>query len=75
MSEDIFVEVNGEKIKIPDIALGKFMPDSVNALILKCEKAEERAKNAERKAFLYFWGGIIASALFMVGGYLLGKFC
>lgn len=51
------------------------MPDSVNALILKCEKAEERAKNAERKAFLYFWGGIIASALFMVGGYLLGKFC
>lgn len=37
MSEDKFVEVNGEKIKIPDIALGKFMPDSVNALILKCE--------------------------------------
>lgn len=75
MNEDRFVEVNGEKFKIPDIALGKFMPDSLNALILKYEKSEERAKMAERKARLYFWGGIIASALFMVGGYLLGKFC
>ncbi len=75
MNEDRFVEVNGEKIKIPDIALGKFMPDSVQAMILKYEKEEQRAQKAERKARLYFWCGIIASVIFMVGGYLLGKFC
>lgn len=75
MSEDNFVEINGEKIEIPKIALGEFAPPGIEAFNLKYEAEKQRAEKAERKARLYFWGGIFASALFMVGGYLLGKFC
>lgn len=58
-------------IKIPDIAFGKVIPPNIEHLIL----LEEEKEKAEKKARLYFWGGIITSVLCMIGGYLLGKFC
>lgn len=58
-------------IKIPDIAFGKVIPPNIERLIL----LEEEKEKAEKKARLYFWGGIITSVLCMIGGYLLGKLC
>ena len=58
-------------IKIPDTAFGKVIPPNIERLIL----LEEEKKKAEKKARLYFLGGIITSVLSMIGGYLLGKFC
>ena len=58
-------------IKIPVIAFGKVIPPNIERLIL----LEEEKEKADKKARLYFWGGIITSVLCMIGGYLLGKFC
>lgn len=66
-----YIEFSGTAIKIPDIALGKNAPAVVHRIIA----AEERAEKAERKSRLYFWGGIIATVLCTILGYLLGKFC
>lgn len=38
-------------------------------------RLQDEKKAADRKARLYFWGGIVTSVLCMIGGYLLGKFC
>lgn len=68
--EPDYIEINGKKIKIPDIALGKSVPDGVKRFI----EERERAEKAERKANLFFWVGIAMNIVCMVGGYLLGKF-
>lgn len=55
----------------PEIAKGTVVPYGVQRLA----ELEESRKRAEKKAKLYFWGGILSSILCMIGGYLLGKFC
>lgn len=57
--------------EIPEIAKGTVIPHGVQEYI----RLQDEKKAADRKARLYFWGGIITSVLCMIGGYLLGKFC
>lgn len=78
MSDNEYLEVNGKKIKAPDIALGKVIPHSLWRLEKdrqEKEAAEKRAEAAEKMARLYFWGGIFATVFCTIIGYLLGKFC
>ena len=56
--------------EIPELAKGTVIPHGVQEYI----RLQDEKKAAERKARLYFWGGIITSVLCMIGGYLLGKF-
>lgn len=77
-----YVEVGGEKYPIPDIALGKVIPSSVELLIEKQEQlemektqVEKRAIAAERKERLHFWVGILITIVCTLASYLLGKFC
>ncbi len=57
--------------EVPELAKGTVVPHGVQEYI----RLQDEKKAAERKARLYFWGGIITSVLCMIGGYLLGKFC
>ena len=57
--------------EIAEIAKGTVIPHGVQEYI----RLQDEKKAADRKARLYFWGGIITSVLCMIGGYLLGKFC
>lgn len=59
------------KIEMPEIAKGTVIPHGVQEYI----NLQNEKKNADKRARLYFWGGIISSVLCMIGGYLLGKFC
>lgn len=63
------------KIEIPEIAKGTIIPHGVQRYI----ELEEAKKKAERKADLYFWGGVastvISSIISVIAGYLLGKYC
>ena len=58
-------------LEIPAIAKGQVIPPAVERYM----RLQEEKAAAERKARLYFWGGVVTSVLCMVGGYLLGKFC
>lgn len=64
-------DLSGLHIEMPGIATGEIIPPIVDRL----SKLQEEKEAAERKARLYFWGGIVESVLCMIGGYLLGKFC
>lgn len=66
-----YIEVNGEKIKIPDVALGKTVPYYVE----KLQREEFLRKRAERKADLYFVGGLLGTLAGTILGWLLAKFC
>lgn len=55
MSDKEFIELDGEKFSIPNIALGKVIPFGVDRYI----EMEERAKKAERKQKLYFIAGFV----------------
>ena len=66
-----YIEVNGEKIKIPDVALGKTVPHYVE----KFQREEFLRKRAERKADLYFVGGLLGTLAGTILGWLLAKFC
>ena len=57
--------------EIPEIAKGAVIPYGVQEYI----KLQDEKKAADKKACLYFWGGVISSVLCTIGGYLLGKFC
>lgn len=59
------------KFEMPEIAKGTVIPHGVQEYI----NLQNEKKNADKRARLYFWGGIISSVLCMIGGYLLGKFC
>lgn len=59
------------KFEMPEIAKGTVIPHGVQEYI----NLQNEKKNADKKARLYFWGGIISSVLCMIGGYLIGKFC
>lgn len=65
-----YIEVNGEKIKIPDVALGKTVPHYVE----KLQREEFLRKRAERKADLYFVGGLLGTLAGTILGWLLAKF-
>jgi hypothetical protein len=66
-----YIEVNGEKVKIPDVALGKTAPHYVE----KLQREEFLRKRAERKADLYFVGGLLGTLAGTILGWLLAKFC
>lgn len=66
-----YIEVNGEKIKIPDVALGK----TVLHYVEKLQREEFLRKRAERKADLYFVGGLLGTLAGTILGWLLAKFC
>lgn len=59
------------KFEMPEISKGTVVPHGVQKYI----NLQNEKKNADKRARLYFWGGIISSVLCMIGGYLLGKFC
>lgn len=59
------------KFEMPEIAKGTVIPHGVQEYI----NLQNEKKNADKRARLYFWGGIMSSVLCMIGGYLLGKFC
>lgn len=61
---------NLKKFGIPEMAKGTIVPN----VIYKMEKEEALRKKAERKARIYFWGGIISTALFTFVGFFLGKY-
>lgn len=64
-------DLSGLHIEMPEIATGGIIPPVVE----RFSKLQEEKIAAERKARLYFWGGIVTSVLCMIGGYLLGKYC
>ena len=70
MDDNEYVEINGQKIKIPDVALGKVVPNSVYRL----EHEEELRTRAERKSDLYFIGGLLGTLAGTILGWLLAKF-
>jgi len=59
------------KFEMPEIAKGTVIPHGVQEYI----NLQNEKETADKRARLYFWGGIISSVLCMIGGYLLGKFC
>lgn len=65
-----YIEVNGEQIELPDIALGKTVPYYVEQL----KREEYLRKKAERKADLYFVGGLLGTLAGTILGWLLAKF-
>ena len=64
------IEMNGERIELPDIALGKTVPYYVEQL----KREEYLRKKAERKADLYFVGGLLGTLAGTILGWLLAKF-
>lgn len=67
---DEYFHFQGADIKIPDIALGKTVPHYVDQL----EREEYLRKKAERKADLYFVGGLLGTLAGTILGWLLAKF-
>ena len=65
-----YIEMNGERIDLPDIALGKTVPYYVGQL----KREEYLRKKAERKADLYFVGGLLGTLAGTILGWLLAKF-
>lgn len=65
-----YIEMNGERIDLPDIALGKTVPYYVEQL----KREEYLRKKAERKADLYFVGGLLGTLAGTILGWLLSKF-
>ena len=65
-----YIEMNGERIDLPDIALGKTVPYYVEQL----KREEYLRKKAERKADLYFVGGLLVTLAGTILGWLLAKF-
>jgi hypothetical protein len=65
-----YIEMNGERIELPDIALGKTVPYYVEQL----KREEYLRKKAERKADLYFVGGLLGTLAGTILGWLLAKF-
>lgn len=65
-----YIEMNGERIDFPDIALGKTVPYYVEQL----KREEYLRKKAERKADLYFVGGLLGTLAGTILGWLLAKF-
>jgi hypothetical protein len=65
-----YIEMNGERIDLPDIALGKTVPYYVEQL----KREEYLRKKAERKADLYFVGGLLGTLAGTILGWLLAKF-
>ena len=65
-----YIEMNGERIELPDIALGKTVPYYVEQL----KREEYLRKKAERKADLYFVGGLLGTLAGTMLGWLLAKF-
>lgn len=65
-----YIEMNGERIDLPDIALGKTVPYYVEQL----KREEYLRKKAERKADLYFAGGLLGTLAGTILGWLLAKF-
>lgn len=65
-----YIEMNGERIDLPDIALGKTVPYYVEQL----KREEHLRKKAERKADLYFVGGLLGTLAGTILGWLLAKF-
>lgn len=67
-------------MEIPAIAKGQVIPYAVEQYIVESErlkeereKAEKRAKEAEKRADLYFALGIICNIVCMIVGVFLGK--
>lgn len=58
------------KYQLPTIASGKTVPHIVHQL----EREEELRKKAERKADLYFIGGLLGTLAGTILGWLLAKF-
>lgn len=65
-----YIEMNGKRIDLPDIALGKTVPYYVEQL----KREEYLRKKAERKADLYFVGGLLGTLAGTILGWLLAKF-
>lgn len=65
-----YIEMNGKRIDLPDIALGKTVPYYVEQL----KREEYLRKKAERKADLYFVGGLFGTLAGTILGWLLAKF-
>lgn len=65
-----YIEMNGERIDLPDIALGKTVPYYVEQL----KREEYLRKKAERKADLYFVGGLLGTLAGTILGWLLARF-
>lgn len=65
-----YIEMNGERIDLPDIALRKTVPYYVEQL----KREEYLRKKAERKADLYFVGGLLGTLAGTILGWLLAKF-
>lgn len=65
-----YIEMNGERIDLPDIALGKTVPYYVEQL----KREEYLRKKAERKADLHFVGGLLGTLAGTILGWLLAKF-
>ena len=68
---DEYIEINGEKMRIPDIALGKEIPPGIEKYI----ELEERARKEKKRADIYAVVSIVSSFVCTIIGWLLGKFC
>lgn len=71
MTEEQWKALENVKIEVPDIALGKI---GVPHIVDRLEREEYLRKRAERKADLYFIGGLVGTLAGTVLGWLLAKF-
>lgn len=62
---------NGKDIDIPPIARGETVP----YIVQKNEREEYLRKRAERKADLYFVGGLLGTLAGTILGWVLAKYC
>lgn len=67
---DDYLHFEGKDFKIPDVALGKVAPSIVDRLA----REEYLRKRAERKADLYFVGGLLGTLAGTILGWLLAKY-
>lgn len=71
MTEEQRKALENISIEVPDIALGKIRPPYI---VDRLEREEYLRKKAERKADLYFIGGLLGTLAGTVLGWLLAKF-
>lgn len=64
------LKIGDSEFDVPDIAEGKVVPN----IVYRLEREEELRKHAERKAYLYFVGGLLGTLAGTILGWLLAKF-
>lgn len=70
MSDKKYSSIENVSFKLPALARGEVVPP----FVYEIERREAERKRAERKATLYFIGGLVGTFVGTIVGWLLGKY-